>query len=178
MNLMAIDHIRSNENRAPLIMAWLLIFMISVLVSDAWNQEDSYSVAAIHVHLYYQSTGEIDSRDLLDGKLYNLWNIIAGMGVARMPSCAVLAVVDLEGPSFEKIDGELTMKATVGDRTLLERTLQLRDWYSAGRRLSLPFLIYGTGCEELEICATLQGLPSAMVKVGMLKRSVPFACGD
>jgi len=164
--------------RAPAKLTMLVIFFISVLVSDARNQEHTYSVAAIHVHLYYQSTGEIDPRDLLDGKEYNLWNTIAGVGVARKPSCAVLVLVDLVGPTFAKIDGELAMKATAGESILLERTLQLGDWYNAGERLLLPFLIYGTGCDKLEISATLRGFPSSMVKVGTLRKSVPFECGE
>jgi hypothetical protein len=177
MNLIVIGKRSRIRFRAPAKLAMLMVFFISVSVSDARNREDMYSVAAIHVHLYYQSTGEIDTRDLLDGKEHNLWNTIAGVGVARKPSCSVLVLVDLVGPTFAKIDGELAMKATAGETTLLERTLQLGDWY-ADERLVLPFLIYGTGCEKLEISATLQDFPGAKIKVGTLKKSVPFECGD
>jgi hypothetical protein len=158
-------------------LALLQFLLSSVLVSDAWNQEDKYSLAAIRVYLYYHSTGEIDSRDLLDGKVYNLWNTIIGAGVAQKPSRAVLLLVDLVGPTFAKIDGELVIKAIAGETTLLESTLSLRDWYE-DEKLVLPFLIYGTGCEKLEISAKLQGFPCAMIRNGMLKKFVPFECGD
>ncbi len=178
MSLTVVGNKSRTRHRAPAKLAMLIMFLSAVVMSDAWNQEDKYSIAAIHVYLYYQSTGEIDTTDLLDGKRYNLWNTIIGAGVARKPSCAVWVLVDLSGPTFAKIGGELVVTATAGETTLLEKTLLLGDWFNEGKRLVLPFLIHGTGCEKLEISATLQGFPGAEVKVGTLKKSVPFGCGE
>ena len=159
-------------------LAGLIVLIGATVASGAWTEDEKYSVAAIHAHLYYQSTGEINPEDLLDGKAHALWNTIIGGGEARKPSCAILVLVDLTGPTFVNIGGKLAMKATEGEKTLLDQTLSLGIWFNEGQKLVLPFLVYGTGCGKLEITATLQGLPASKVKTAALKKLVPFECGE
>jgi hypothetical protein len=160
-------------------LAGLIVFLGAAVASGNNVEEVKFSVAAIHAHLYHQSTGEINMTDLLDGKAHSLWNTIIGEGEARKPSRAIWVLVDLTGPTFAAdCGGKLTMKVTEGVKTLLGQTLMLDDWFNEGQELVLPFLVYGTGCGKLEITATLQGLPPSKVKIATLKKSVSFECGE
>jgi hypothetical protein len=156
-----------------------LIALLGLAVANDFRAEGGkYSVAAIHAHLYYQSTGEVNPRDLLDGQGHALWNTIIGEGEARKPSAAILVLVDLTGPTFLKCDGRLRLTATDREKTLLDQTLLLDIWFNEGGKVVLPFLVCGTGCSELEITAALEDLPATMVKTGTLKKVVPFKCGE
>jgi hypothetical protein len=159
-------------------LAGLMLLLVASVANSSQAEYEEYSVAAIHAHLYYQSTGEINPTDLLDGKVHVLWNTVIGEGEAHKPSRAILVLVDLTGPTFAGFRGMLAVKATEGEKTLLDQTIPLDTWFNAGQKLVLPFLVYGTGCGKLEISATLQGLPAANVKTATLKKSVPFECGE
>ena len=156
----------------------LMVLLGTIVANDVQPGSGKYSVAAIHAHLYYQSTGEINSTDLLDGEVHALWNTIIGEGEARKPSAAILVLVDLTGPTFLKCDGRLRLTATDGEKTLLDQTLLLGIWFNTGGKVVLPFLVCGTGCNELEITATLEDLPATMVETPVLKKVVPFECGE
>lgn len=143
------------------------------------NQEGGkYSVAAIHSHLYYHATGKIGPADLLDGKSHALWNTIIGEGEAREPSAAIMVLVDLVGPGFTKCEGRLRLTATDSKKTLLAQTLELSLWFNEGSKVILPFLVCGTGCEEVEITATLENLSASKVDIGTLTKTIPFKCGE
>ncbi|HVP91099.1 MAG TPA: hypothetical protein VMS75_07785 [Terriglobales bacterium] len=156
----------------------LIILLCAFTTAGTAADTEKFAVAAIHAHLYHESTGEINSTDLLDGKDHALWNTIIGEGEARKPSSTILVLVDLVGPSFLNAHGALLLKVSDGEKTLLEKTLSLCDWFNTGNKLVLPFLVYGTGCKKLEITATLQGLPNAQVKTPTLKKLVLFECGE
>lgn len=156
----------------------LIILLCALTTAETAADTEKFAVAAIHAHLYHESTGEINSTDLLDGKDHALWNTIIGEGEARKPSNAIWVLVDLVGPSFSNAHGALLLKVSDGEKTLLEKTLSLCDWFNEGNNLVLPFLVYGTGCKKLEITATLQGLPNAQVKTPTLKKLVLFECGE
>lgn len=160
-------------------LAAVILLFCATVSSGVISEGDKFSVTAIHAHLYYQSTGKINPTDLLDGKAHALWNSIIGEGEALMPSRALWVLVDLAGPTFAAdFGGRLVVCVTEGEKILLNQTLLLDDWFSEGQKLVLPFLIYGTGCGELEITATLEGLPDAMVETVTLRKKVPFKCGE
>lgn len=156
----------------------LLVLLGAFVAGSSWAGYEKYSVAAIHAHLYFHSTGEISPTDLLDGKQHALWNTITGAGEAGKPSGAIWVLVDLTGPTFANIDGKLTLKATEGEKTLLSQTVSLRIWFKEGQKVVLPFLVYDTGCKKLEITATLEDLPATMVERATLKQVVLFECGE
>jgi hypothetical protein len=155
-----------------------MVLFCAAVPNGIISEGGKYSVTAIHAHLYYQSTGEINPTDLLDGKGHSLWNTIIGEGEARKPSAAILVLVDLSGPTFWRRDGTVRLAATDGQKTLLDQTLLLGIWGNEGGKVVLPFLVCGTGCRKLEITATLEGFPDALVETATLKKIVPFKCGE
>jgi hypothetical protein len=163
---------------AARVLGSIVLLGASVASSSQSYYYQKYSVDAIHAHLYYQATGKVDPTDLLDGNVHRLWNTIIGGGEARMPSCAIWVLVDLAGPAFVQLDGKLVVRVTEGNKTLLDKTFSLKRWFSEGYRVTLPFLVYGTGCAELKITAMLKGLPPEKVKSATLTKSVPFECGE
>lgn len=154
------------------------VLLVSTAASGRQNEGEGYTVAAIHVHLFYHATGEIDPTDLLDGRPHHLWNTVIGEGEAREPSTAVAVFIELAGPTFVDCPGRLAVKAQDGKKTLIDQIFPLEEWFNEGKRLVIPLFLYGTGCRPLDITARLQGLPAAKVRQGTLKRTVPFACGE
>jgi len=159
-------------------LAGLLLLLFASLERFTWADNSKYSITAIHAHLYHESTGEINKTDLLDGKVHMLRNSVIGEGEGGKPSNAVWILVELVGPTFADIKGELSLTAIAGDKILLDQTLKLHKWFNEGGRLVLPFLVYGTGSNILEITATLKGLPAEKVLRTTLKKSIPFEIGE
>jgi hypothetical protein len=159
-------------------LAGLIVILGTIVGNDARPAFGKFSIVAIHAHLYYQSTGEINPTDLLDGEDHSLWNTIIGEGEARKPSAAILVLVDLVAPSFLKSNGRLRLTATDGEKTLLDQALLIDIWIHEGGKVVLPFLVYDTGCRELEITATLEEMPATMIETGTLTKIIPFECGE
>ncbi len=162
------------------LMQFLIIIVFSTLaVGGNLAFDTKYSIKDIRAHLFHQSTGEINPANLLDGKSHVLWNTPIGEGEALSPSGAVLVVIEIMGPSFSReLDAKLVVKAITGNKTLLDKSLILGDWFCSGNKISLPFLIYGTGCGDLEITARLDGLPDEAMGEGTLTKTIPFRCGE
>lgn len=156
----------------------LMLLLSMIAPGDPNEAEVKYSLTAIHAHLYYHSTGKIDSTDLLDGKEYNLWNTIAGVGVAKEPSSTIMVLVDLVGPKFNRCEGRLRLTATDNQKILLDQTLELSLWFNQDGKVILPFFVPGTGCEHVEITATLEDLPASKVDTRTLTKTIPFECGE
>src|SRR5262245_52812574 len=71
-----------------------------------------FAVAGIQAHLFYESSGKVDERDLVSGGV-TLWNTIIGEGEANAPSNTTLVIVELSGPAFlTGTKGSLTLVAT------------------------------------------------------------------
>jgi hypothetical protein len=156
-----------------------IMLLLGTIAPGSSNQEGGkYSVSAIHAHLYYHATGKINPTDLLDGKIHALWNTIIGEGEAREPSAAIMVLVDLTGRWFAEREGRLRLTATDRNKTLLDQTLELGLWFNERGKVTLPFFVCGTGCEEVTIIATLEGLPSSKVDTGTLTKIIPFECGE
>jgi hypothetical protein len=156
-----------------------LILLLGMIAPGDPNQEGGkYSVDAIHAHLYYHATGKINPTDLLDGRSHALWNTIIGEGEAREPSAAIMVLVDITGPGFLRCEGKLRLTATDSQKTLLDQTLELGLWFNERGKVTLPFFACGTGCEEVTIIATLEGLPASKVDTETLTKIIPFECGE
>lgn len=156
----------------------LLLFLLVSVGAISRADDEKYSVATIHAYLYYQSTGAISQTDLLDGKVHELRNIPIGKGEAATPSRAIFVLVDLVVPNPVNIEGKLTLKAKEGGIILFDQTMPLDTWFTAGGRLVLPFIVYRTGSQHLEITATLHDLPVGRVSRATLKRTIPFEIGE
>jgi hypothetical protein len=128
----------------------------------------------MRAHLFYEPLGKMDDRDLISGP-FGLWNAMIGAGDAQAPSATTIVVVDITGPAFlTGTKGTLTLLATAGRQTLRRETVRLSEFFSEGSRLSIPFVVIGTGCGILELTATLT-VPAHQER---LKRTVEFGCGE
>lgn len=155
------------------------VLLLGITAPGNPNQEGGkYSVAAIHAHLYYHATGKINPIDLLDGKTHVLWNTIIGEGEAREPSSAIMVLVDLVGPGFTQCEGRLSLIATDSQKTLLDQKLELSLCFNEGGKVILPFLVCGTGREEVKITAALENMSASKVDIGTLTKTIPFECGE
>jgi hypothetical protein len=133
---------------------------------------DGAALDKLSTHLYYHQTGAIDDRDA--AKL-NLWNTIIGEGDAQGPSAAVVVRVTVTGAET-LARGAVEVTASSGRKKVFKQRLSL-DAYVAekGHPLVVPFVVYGTGCDSLEIAAVLQ---DGRKSLGRKAEVVPFTCGE
>ena len=156
----------------------ILIIMVTMVNSNVENGT-KFSIVDLRAFLYFHSTGAVSSINLADGKDHALWNTPIGEGEAGQPSQAVWMLIDIVGPSFSEDSGAiLHVTAINGGKTLLDQTQILYDWYCRSNKNIIPFLVYGTGCGDLEISARLDGLPDEKVDNSVLKRTIHFKCGE
>lgn len=133
-------------------------------------------VSGLRAYLYFPEKGSFGSEDLTSGKLV-LRNIMIGEGAAAgSPSNVTLVLVDLateERPV--RFRGLLTFRASAGGEPLAERQVDTRHFHAESGKVTLPFLVYGTGCEPLELSAELARDGEAPSR---LARRVDFVCGE
>jgi hypothetical protein len=133
-----------------------------------------FALAGLRAYLFYEPLDKMDERDLVAGR-FALWNAMIGAGDAAAPSSTTVVLVDVAGPAFVTgTKGTLSVVATVGKRTLRRETVKIDEFFSEGSRLSIPFVVVGTGCGILNITATL-AVPGHREQ---LRKSVEFACGE
>jgi len=165
--------------------------ILGLLLTPSLAAQDTtaYRVASMRVFLFHETTGTIDTIDLVAprdrGELFNT-NI--GEGLAHgSPSGAVVVFVQLTGPFHVDETGHLSppfaldttrslrLNAQIDGRTVLERAVRLRSLFSEEHQVWVPFLLYGTGCGELKLTATIirNREPEAT-----LDRSIFFRCGE
>lgn len=160
----------------PLVVVTLLTFIapLAMAADPAAAKPDGYSVKGIRAFLFYEELGRQDARDAADGKV-ELVNVIIGEGDIEAPSSTTIILVDMEGPTFvAETKGTLTLTATVGKRVLRREKVSLTKFYAKGFRLSVPIVVFGTGCGELHVAAELKTPTGKSV----LNRTVPFHCVD
>ncbi len=165
--------------------------ILGLLLTPPLAAQDTtaYRVASMRVFLFHETTGTIDTTDLVAprdrGELFNT-NI--GGGLAHdSPSGAVAVFVQLTGPFHLDETGHLSppfaldttrtlqLVAQIDDRTVLQRAVRLRSLFSEEHQVWVPFVVYGTGCGELKLTATLT---RARQPEGTLVRAVTFQCGE
>jgi hypothetical protein len=95
---------------------------------------------------------------------------------------AMLATLLAERPAsleafLSSTKGELSFAATVGKTVLLKKTIALAELFSDnGHQVVVPFLLYGTGCEEVTITVSLKNAQGG--PIAPTKRTIPFTCGE
>jgi len=169
---------------------WHAAPFLSLLLTQGLAAQDTtaYRVASLSAFLFKQTTGRIDTTDLLALHNREPFNTNIGAGLAGgSPSGATFVAVQLTGPYHLDETGHrsgpfagdtshtLQLTAQIDGRTVLERAVRLRSLFSEERQVWVPFVIYGTGCGVLKLTATLlrEGQPDAT-----LERSVKFRCGE
>jgi hypothetical protein len=133
-----------------------------------------FAVTGLRAYLFYEPLGRMDERDLVVGP-FALWNAMIGAGDATAPSNTTIVLVDVTGPAFVTgTKGTLSFVATMGKQILRRETVKLNEFFSEGTRLSIPFVVVGTGCGTLKITATLI-VPGRRDR---LLKTVEFGCGE
>ena len=149
------------------------LFVTSASTSVAPATPSGHETIRISAFMFYQKSNSFDIRDLVKGGLA-LHNVIIGEGDALAATTSTLVVVQLlheTGPSGE---AQLTLFAQAGERKLLERQVQLPK---SENRLSelVPFLLEGTGCEILELTASVTWADG---RKHSRSERIPFECGE
>lgn len=151
-------------------------------------------IVAIKAMPYYPETGVIRrSTDLFDKRLV-LRNVVMPEGGAGDPlrrnkiedwdiafgTTATYVEVDIESIDFTKLPKsarvEMRARATDTQRDLTTESVALSSLTtSSGRTLHVPFFVYGTGCETLELRVRLLAESN---HYGEIVRTIPFSCGE
>jgi len=140
------------------------------------EQPARYRVAEIRAHSFYPVRGEFDERDLFDPTLV-LRNVIGGEGDAKDPTEITLVLVTIEGPSFVSgTKGAVELQANAPGASPPRQSIPFHSLFSEENRITVPFLIHGTGCEPLALEARITGV--AGDPPAPKKATIPFHCGE
>ncbi len=125
--------------------------ILALLLSPPLAAQDTtaYRVASMRVFLFHETTGTIDTIDLV--------------------------VPRDRGPFALDTTRSLRLEAQIDGRTVLERAVRLRSLFSEEHQVWVPFLLYGTGCGELKLTATIM---RARQSEAALDHSIFFRCGE
>jgi hypothetical protein len=136
--------------------------------------QQGFALAGLRAYLFYEPLGQTDDRDLISTPLA-LWNTATGGGEAKAPSNTVIVQADVTGPAFSPdTKGSASLVATLGTRVLRRETMPLSTFFSAGSKLSIPFVVAGTGCGVLHLRASLS-VPGHQQR---LEKAIDFPCGE
>ena len=144
--------------------------------SPAEAQGHSNPIRSLKAYAYLHARGEFGRDDLVPGKLA-LWNTPFGEGDISSPSGVTLVMVELERPSSElRFTMQLRLTAEANGQPLLKQDLRLGLFNGDSKTITIPFLIYGTGCETLALRAEILGGEALPERT--LSAEVPFGCGE
>lgn len=152
----------------------VVVALIGALVGSAASAEvgDGKRIAAVRAYLFYQETGTFGDVDLF-GDFVALWNSPIGEGAAESPSGATLVLVDLLGD----FGGDARLEATFtsdGSRPRRE-SVELSSFFSETTKRTVPFVVYGTGCDPLTMLMRLVGEEGDEETT---VRELQFRCGE
>jgi hypothetical protein len=156
-------------NKIFLLAAAILIF------TSPGRAAEEYSISAIKAHLYYHERGQFDDEDLFV-KEPILRNVIIGEGETEGPSAAILVLVEVSGPSFGYgLQGQLKVRIETSLEVLFDGEAPLNSFFTIRGKVFYPFLVYGTGCQEVTITANLSG---GELDPAPMEKKIPFRCGE
>ena len=125
-----------------------------------------YRVSGIRSRFFLHESGVLEAEE---ASQEGGWNMM-------LKAEAMLVLVDLAGPQFPAGKrGALDFTATSGKTRLFHRWQSLEHNYvSDSGHVTLPFLVYGVGCEPIKISVALvvAGKRSTQTAV------IPLACGE
>ncbi len=151
---------------------WLLVPNDPALAGEAPANCD---IQAIRAYFYFQEAGRFGGLDLFEPSR-TLWNTPIGGGDAGQPSTVTLVSVTLSGTGLGGgAKGAIELIATADGRKLLTQSVSLSSLYGRSGIVTVPFLVFGTGCEELVLQARIVGVRSER---RAMRKIVPFACGE
>ncbi len=153
--------------------AYVALLFVTVAGAAPLPRQSARSIelVGIQAKLYYPATATF-SRNILAEPRFALWNTIIGAGDAESPSNATLVLVDLRGaPGTYGERTTVRLRAVAGSRVLVNRAAQLSEFGPDGRQ-AVGFWIYGTGCEAVDLTATLS------LRSDSVRARIPFECGE
>lgn len=129
--------------------------LLVILTPPEGAAQDKYQIQAVRAYFYYHETGDYSTDDLVANHI-SPWNSIIGEGPAGQASSAILILVEIAGPSFVSgTKGTVELKAATSVKTLLQQKVPLGTFFSESRKIVIPFIVYGTGCEKLHLTASI-----------------------
>lgn len=130
------------------------------------DAREQYRVSAIRPRFFLHESGVLETEEASQAGGWNM----------PFKAEAVLIMIDLVGPGFPLGKGSsLEFTATSGKARLLHRWQSLEQTYvSDSGHVTLPFLVYGVGCEPMKLSATLLAKGKRNTKTAV----VPLACGE
>ena len=144
--------------------------------SPAGAKTHSSPIRSLKAYPYLHGRGEFGREDLVPGKLA-LWNTPFGGGDVASPSSVTLVMVELNRPASETRHSlQVRLTAQANGQPLLRQDVQLAIFSGDSRTITVPFLIYATGCGQLDLTAEILGgdtPPDTAVRA-----AVPFTCGE
>lgn len=131
-------------------------------------------ISAIRAQLYYEQTGKF-SDDILADKNLSLWNTIIGEGGSGGASNFTLVTVEVRGKDVPVGAVKIQVTARDSKRKIIAMNTADVSIYDASTSFNAPLFLYNTGCDEIEISASLLGKG---ISKNVVKAKIPFACGE
>jgi hypothetical protein len=152
--------------------AVLALLAFGVAASVAAPAQADGALDKVTTHLYYHETGAVDDRE---ASALTLWNTIVGEGDATGPSSAIFVRATVSGAETLTA-GAVELVVSAGKKRLSRQRVSL-DAYAAtrGQPMTVPFVLYGTGCESLAVKVTLL---AGKKTVATRQLVLPFSCGE
>ncbi len=113
-------------------------------------------ISAIRAQLYYEETGQF-SKDILSDKDLSLWNTIIGEGGSGGASNFTLVTVEVQGKDVPVGAVKIQVVARDSKRKIIAMNTAEVTLYDAKTSFNAPLFLYNTGCDEIEISASLLG---------------------
>jgi hypothetical protein len=137
-------------------------------------------ITSLRAFLYYHQTGELSRYDILGEGIARgdllLYNVEFNPNTAGGYSSAMLVLVGVKPiPSVRGRQPSTMVRLTVkAEKKIIFTTeTRLASFFSVEPLIHIPFLVYQTGCEPLEITAALVEEKKA---VTTLSRTADFQC--
>jgi hypothetical protein len=145
---------------------------ITTVASTAAPALADATLDKVSTHLYYHESGTVDDREASG---LTLWNTIIGEGDATSPSSAIFVRATVSGAETLTA-GAVELVVTAGKKRLSRQRVSL-DAYAAtrGQAMTVPFVLYGTGCESIAVKVTVL---AGKRTVGTRQLVLPFSCGE
>lgn len=169
-----VDRRRMDRRRLLCCAAALPILALGQALAGG-SEREGFSIESIRAYFYYHETSTFGQEDLASGRLV-LRNSIIGEGDAEHPSSTTLVMVSLSKCSSCPRADALEFTAVDSDgKKITESAVPLSSYFSQGKQLTIPFLLYGTGCGSIELKAAIVGPDGARSESTAV---LPFVCGE
>lgn len=140
------------------------------------------NIQSIKAYLYYNqnergnTAGGTMSENIIDNPDFTCWNVIIAEGSAAAPSNNTMVVVEIISDSTSyNSNGKVRLTARNSDGKIVSDIVQSFYMIGSGVVYHAPFMLYNTGCEELELKAELIIENKIVSEKSAL---LPFACGE